>query len=901
MNVRFVFRLFTILVLLTSIARGKGPVAVESLLPAMTREHRPWAYWWWMASAVDEENITRNLEAYQRAGLGGLHIVPIYGAKGYEDRAIPYLSPRWLEMLDYTVREADRLGLGIDMTMGTGWCFGGPWIAGANCSAQVRHETRPLKVGEQTIELPHGEWQAVMAYSAQGETKELTASLRTAKTARITIPGEGWQLLTVWTMPGRNVKRAASGGAGPMLNTFYRPAIEAHLEHFSSALEGYQGRLPRAMYHDSYEYLCNWSPHLLGEFEKRRGYRLEPHLPQLFGKGDTANRVRADFNRTLSELMLDDFLAPWVRWNHDRGIVTRNQAHGSPGNLLDLYAAADIAETEFFNRQRDPLLAKFATSAAHVAGRNRVSSETGTWLEEHFHESLGKMKEVVDSLFLTGVNHVFYHGTCYSPAEAAWPGWVFYASTQMNPRSAIWHDAPTLNRYVARCQAVLCAGQPDNDVLVYWPIEDYWHSKNSLAPMFVVSNRSWLKGLTIESTAQQLWKLGYAFDYISDRQLQQTEMGEEGVIRVPGGKYRAVVIPPCTHMPLETLSKLVRLADRGATVVFVGGLPTDVPGLDSLSTRRQELARILASIQASRRLETADSLIGYRVGTGRILVGPVERALASAGVARETFVDLGLQFIRRRETDRVWYFVHNSSGTQFDNTIELTSVARQIVFIDPMTGRNGVASITHEGARPRLRLRLESGETRLVCLSDNPLHEVPRWRDFEPIGEPMPLTGGWQLDFIDGGPELPRSSTLAALKSWTELEDAEAKRFAGTGRYRLTFNSPRPTAEHWRLDLGEVHESARVKLNGQQLGTLIGPIYTVDIEASALQAEKNELEIEVTNLSANRIGDLDRKGVSWKRFHDINIVNKEYHPLDASGWPLLPSGLVGPVTLQQLE
>ena len=80
----------------------------------------------------------------------------------------------------------------------------------------------------------------------------------------------------------------------------------------------------------------------------------------------------------------------------------------------------------------------------------------------------------MDDLFLSGVNHVFYHGTCYSPDEAGWPGWLFYASTQMNPRNSIWHDVPALNDYVARCQSILQSGKSDNDVLLYWPIYDFW-------------------------------------------------------------------------------------------------------------------------------------------------------------------------------------------------------------------------------------------------------------------------------------------------------------------------------------------------------------------------------------------------------------------------------------------
>ena len=113
------------LLFLASVA-APAPAADDAFAwPAITSQTRPWTYWWWMGSAVDKTNLTRELQRYHDAGLGGVHIVPIYGAKGWESNYIGYLSPKWMEMLGYTVSEARRLGLGVDMTTGTGWCFGG--------------------------------------------------------------------------------------------------------------------------------------------------------------------------------------------------------------------------------------------------------------------------------------------------------------------------------------------------------------------------------------------------------------------------------------------------------------------------------------------------------------------------------------------------------------------------------------------------------------------------------------------------------------------------------------------------------------------------------------------------------------------------------------------------------
>ena len=116
---------------------GAAPVRAEPVWPAATRESRPWTRWWWLGSAVDEANLTRQLEQLAAAGFGGVEICPIYGAKGWEDRYVPFLSPRWMELLAHTTREAQRLGLGVDLTTGTGWPFGGPWVGDVDASSSL--------------------------------------------------------------------------------------------------------------------------------------------------------------------------------------------------------------------------------------------------------------------------------------------------------------------------------------------------------------------------------------------------------------------------------------------------------------------------------------------------------------------------------------------------------------------------------------------------------------------------------------------------------------------------------------------------------------------------------------------------------------------------------------------
>ena len=160
------------------------------------------------------------------------------------------------------------------------------------------------------------------------------------------------------------------------------------------------------------------------------------------------------------------------------------------------------------------------------------------------------------------------------------------------------------------------------------------------------------------------------------------------------------------------------------------------------------------------------------------------------------------------------------------------------------------------------------------------------------------LRGQWTVTFLEGGPVLPKPFTSDTVS--TGPVAATRTRTASPVLRATRSPSTRPTRRGAHLlNLGTVHESARVRLNGRELGTLIEPFFSV--ETGPLRPTGNVLEVEVTNVSANRIRDLDRRGVQWRIFNDINFVGIDYRPFDASRWPVRPSGLSGPVALQPLS
>jgi len=831
--------------------------AGELAWPEVRPECRPGAYWWWPGSAVTKEDLTWNLETYRRAGWGNMGVIGIYGVRGEEERFINIFSPRWFEMFNHTVAEARRLGMNIDLTPSSGWRLGGPHVT--------------PQYAEQSFTVQDG---------------RIVSQTRSDQ-----------------------VKRAGPGGQGLAINPYSQAAVTFHLDWMDKRFDEGGGSAPRAFYYDSFENPGNWCPEFLDSFRQLRGYPLEEHAEALAGRGDAdqAARVVCDYRETLSDVLLQR-VDQIVRWGKDRGSGLRMQAHGAPANLLDMYAAAEIPETEVFGAskfdipgfRRDPdlvpadqqsdLVNRFASSAAHVAGRNVVISESFTWLRNHYHTALSHIKAESDKLLLNGINCIYYHGICFAPKETAWPGWLFYASTQGNARNSIFRDVPALNAYITRCQSVLQEGRPHNDVLLYWPVYDLWMSGGERELRFSVHRPEWIEATACGEAGRWMIDRGHTFDYTSDQQLLRTQCDGRSLRTEGGNQYRTVLVPAARYMNTETARQLVDLAKAGATVLVWKSLPQDVPGWLDHAERKKELSDVLNGI-------SLDSDGVAAVGNGRLIVGDdLEGLLDAAGIAREPLVDRGLKFIRRTRPAGVSYFIVNHSAKAVSAWVPVASPCRSAVLMDPMTARSGVASTRVAGDQTEVYLQILPGETRVLRMFADKMVEGPAWPIRKSSGDPTTVAGTWQVQFVEGGPVLPKAVSMDELKCWTKLGDDQADRFAGAARYTVTVNLPDNGVDGWLLDLGDVRESARVWVNGKPAGVVVAQPFRVDA-GGLFQPGSNELVIEVTNLSANRIRDLDRRGVKWKKFYDINLVSHLYKPFDASSWEPKPSGLLGPVTL----
>lgn len=902
----------------------------EAEWPEITRENKPWTRWWWLGSDVDSANLTYNLAELSKAGIGGVEITPIYGVKGREAHYLNYLSPEWMNMLDFTITEAARLGMGVDMNNGTGWPFGGPEVSVEDAATRAIFQEYQLKGGQSldgpiTVrderQKPFARLDKLMAYSTEGEKIDITDNVSEEGKLNWTAPeGKGFTLIALFIGKTRQeVKRAAPGGQGYVLNHFDKEAVKRYFSKFDTAFAQNNTSFPNTFFNDSYEvYGADWTPDLLDEFEKRRGYKLQDYFPELGAKGETelSARVIIDYRETIGELLMENFTQPWTEWAHGHGVKTRNQAHGSPANLLDLYASVDIPECESFGitdfdipglrkdsirkeNDSDPTVLKYASSAAHVTGKTYTSSETFTWLTEHFRTSLSQAKPEIDQMFTSGVNRVYFHGTTYSPEDAAWPGWKFYASVDMSPTNSIWKDAPAFFDYIARVQSFLQSGKPDNDFLLYLPLYDIWKGLrgNYFATFAIHGMRERIPDFC--EAVDKIMECGYDLDYISDHFLSTTTV-ENGLLKTEGGiTYKALILPAVNYIPAETMEQIRKLTEQGATVIFSDHYPTDVPGLSRLEERKSLFHEQLSLFPE---VASFENVSVNRMKKGRVITGNTYRdMLATWKENEEYFVsELGGQLIRRKHDSGHTYFFSMLKNNPVDGWVPLGVKAESALFFNPMNGEKGLAKLRRNNDRTEIYMQLKPGESIILKTFNKKTVQADEWAYYQPTGDDVTLNNGWTLQFEESEPAVTESFALETLGSWTDIDNETLKKNMGTGRYSLTFDFTKTAGHEYLLSLGDVRESARVKINGQDAGTLYAVPFETTI-GSLLRDGENTIEIDVTNLPANRIADYDRRGVEWRIFHEINFVSITYKPTKFDIWDITSSGLLGPVTIQELK
>jgi hypothetical protein len=785
--------------------------------------------WWWFGPFVEEAELARELEAMAAAGIGGVEVASVYplSTSAADREAGGFLSERHLSRLRFAAETASRLGLRFDVTLGSGWSYGGPHITDETAARRLRWDAREVPPRPLRIDAAQG-WpgdELVAAYVGDGSEQEPPTRWEQlpVRDGAVQVPGGSGPrtvLLAVSSPTGQAVKRAAAGAEGPVLDHCSRAATEAHLRAVADPiLAAVPSELVTAVFCDSLEvYAADWTPALPAEFRARRGYDLLPELPLLHTRGEGSERVRADVAATLGELYEENFVAVMREWAREHGVLFRIQSYGQPPGPLSAYRHADLPEGEGWG-WRSVTQTKWATSAAHLYDRPVVSSETWTWVHSPSFAAtpLDLAGEAHEHLLL-GVNQLIGHGWPYSPPEAPAPGWIFYASGALNDANPWWPAMPELTRYLHRLCWLLRQGEPVVDVALYAPSRD-------AAQHFTPGSHGYLdlwratRRHIGEALPTALREAGYDYDLVDDTALQEADWS----------RHRVVVLPFVRDLPEATARLLEKHAAAGGTVVTVGG------------TVHRDGFTAVADV---------DALL------------PVLAALVppDAPTGPET-PDIGVAHRRAGEADV--YFVANTGPTPRAVTLRPRDAAAAFERWDARTGRAHRIG-TRDGGVP---LDLQPYEATVVVALPAPDADVPVAPAAGPV-ETVDLAGPWTVAYAD----TPDARQDVALPHRWEDDTARADH-SGAALYRTTVDVAAERLDgRVLLDLGPVRpraqavdgerglrgasfraeatapvgEVAQVLVNGVDCGWAWAPPYTVDV-TDALRAGENTIAVRVLN------------------------------------------------------
>jgi hypothetical protein len=695
--------------------RGSQAESLTSLQRGFERppaDARMMVRWWWFGPAITTAELDRELREMKAAGIGGFEVQPVYPlalddpTSGFKN--LPYLSNSFLAALRFTAIRARELGMRMDLTLGSGWPYGGPSVPVTQAAGMLRIVRFPLastehagmgvrrmmppalSTGERMIAAyvvrrdEHGglDWRGARAAPFDDGGIEIppgaaTESAPRGNDAAVTsaATGEPELLVFIGSRTGMQVKRAAAGAEGFVLDHYDRQAVANYLDTTGDRLmSAFAGNgpaptgtadnrfaaphdsntvfigAPVAVFCDSLEVEgSDWTGDLFAAFQKRHGYDLRRYLPALADDGRGSAAIRHDWGETLTQIFNDRFVRQVQGWARAHHTQFRAQLYGTPPAILSSYRLMDLPEGERAGarwNEFSPL--RLASSAGHVYGRRVISSETFTWLHSPaFRATPLDMKAEADLHFLTGINQIVAHGWPYSPEGIAEPGWRFYAAGAFNAHNPWWPAMREVAGYLQRVSYLLRQGQPVDDIAVYLPNHDAWAH---FIPGHVSVNEWFARRLDAQ-VLQAILAGGYNFDFVDDEALTAA-----------AGRYRAIVLPDVERIPLQTLDRMQRFARDGGVLMAVGRMP-------SLSPWHLQQA------EASRKVkELSDELFGgsREGGGGRgtsVFVAQAGDlgARLNALVAPDATLDRPeLGFVHRRLAYADIYFVVNTSNRPLD-------------------------------------------------------------------------------------------------------------------------------------------------------------------------------------------------------------------------------------------
>ncbi|WP_373398978.1 glycosyl hydrolase [Algoriphagus halophilus] len=468
---------------------------------------------------------------------------------------------------------------------------------------------------------------------------------------------------------------------------------------------------------------------------------------------------------------------------------------------------------------------------------------------------------------------------------------AFYASLNLTQQNSLWPHFNEFNQFITRTQSILQTGKPDNELLVYWPVYDVWSAPKGKMEMITVHTvDEWLHPTEFYKQSKNLMDSGYSLDFISDDMISKSRVEQGRIQTSEKNQAQVLIIPSTEFMPIETLKNILKLAEQGAHVIFQSK-PKSTPGYPiDQAAMQAELDQLWETLN----FENGKS----EHGNGQVILSnSIQSALEELEIERETLVDSGLDFIRRKTEDGTYYFLVNHSPHEIHQTFSLNVTAEQLVAMDPLTGSRGILESNILGSKTNMSIFLKSGESIFIkALEESIETALPSWPDYSKAERKQDLSTNWSLTFKEGQPHLPSSQQMETIHPWTNQGDPSADDFSGQANYTSNFDLEKNEGKRYVLQVDQVYESAKVWINGEYAGAIWSIPFQLDV-TEHLKNGQNSIKIEVASLMANSIRYLDRNGIQWRNYHEINFVNIDYQPFDASNWNTMPSGIGGKVQL----
>lgn len=796
---------------------------------------RPMMRWWWFGPELGRADIVRQLTVMAAAGIGGVEIAFVYPLSRVEH---PFLSAGFLDDLRFAADTAESLGLRFDLTLGSGWSFGGPHVTTETASRRLVWEVREIGGRELTLGAA-GRWpgdRLVAAYVGDGSLQEPPTDFsRLAVDDVISIGAGGSPRLVAvaWSAPtGQQVKRAAAGAEGHVLDHYSATAVRDHLRAVAEPLVDAVGphRLG-SVFCDSLEaYQADWTPALPDEFRARRSRDLLDELWMLHFESARSARFRADYYETLADLFEENFLRVIRDWAAERGVPFRVQNYGVPLTRMSAYRSADVVEGEGWGWRGVPQT-RWASSAAHRLRRAIVSAEVWTWVHSpSLRATPLDLKGEAHEHLLLGVNQLVGHGWPASPGAGV--GRLFYASGALDDRNAWWPAMPALVAYLTRLCWLLRQGRPVADVLLYLPSVDAY---DVLGTAQGGSLDLWRAARTIigDVIPAAIRDAGFDFDLVDDRMLDELDP-------VSVASAGPVVLPHVDRLPEWTRSWLRAVCAAGGTVLDVRGgtLGTDREGWRAVPDGGLGDA-LRASMEPDLRVEPACPDIGF---VHRRIDDVDVYLVVNTGASTRRFA------VRPRERRTSWQrwdaqtgrvMTQGSGGTI---SLELAPYEAAVLVlgddlpsVDPVQGGQGARAGTARAAV----LRPPDGFSWTVTFPGEPPATVTLPHDWSAERPYFAGTASYELVFDSA--ELWRDATPTSVQ--LDFGAAEPARVGDAAERGLRGASYRAMVE------APIREAATVTVNDIECGILYAPPYRVDV-TDAVHPGDNVVRITVGNSAA---------------------------------------------------